>query len=161
MLTILDISHFIPPKEFELSCFTFFILSFNPFAWPCCRATKKHMPKQNSLEVRTLTSKLSVQQCPAPREHSVSMLCRCSVVSNSLQPRGLQHARLPSPSLPPRICSNSCPLSQWCHPAISSSVARFSFYPQSFPASGSFLKSWLFASGGQSTRASASAQSFQ
>ena len=157
MLTILDISRFFPPKECELSCFTFFILSFNPFAWHCCRATEKHIPKHNSLEVRTLTSKFSVQQCPAPREHSVRMLCCCSVMSNSLQPHGLQNARLPCPWLPPRICSNSCRLSQWCHPTISSSVAPFSFCPQSFPASGSFLKSRLFASGGQSTRASASA----
>ena len=57
--------------------------------------------------------------------------------------------RLPYPWLSPWVCSNSCPLSQWCHPTISSSVTSFSC-PQSFPASGSFPKSWLFASGGQS-----------
>ena len=57
--------------------------------------------------------------------------------------------RLPYPSLSPWVCSNSCPLSQWCHPTISSSVTSFSC-PQSFPASGSFPKNWLFASGGQS-----------
>ena len=61
-----------------------------------------------------------------------------SFVSNSLRPHGLQHARLSCPSLSPRACSNSCPLSQWCHPIISSSVALFSFCLQSFPASGLF-----------------------
>ena len=70
-------------------------------------------------------------------------------------PHGLQHARLPCPSPSSRVCSNSCPMSQWCHPTISSSFASFSCL-QSFPASGSFLVSWLFTSGGQSTRASAS-----
>ena len=77
-------------------------------------------------------------------------------MSNSLQPHGLQHARLPSPSPSPRACSNSCPLNQWCHPTISSSVIPFSACLQSFPASGSFLMNWLFASGGQYIGASAS-----
>ena len=67
----------------------------------------------------------------------------------------LQHTRLPCPVLSPGVLKNSCPLSQWCHPTISSSVARFSC-PQSFPASGSFPMSWLFSSGGQSIGASAS-----
>ena len=84
------------------------------------------------------------------------LLFSCSVVSNSLWPHGLQHARLPCPSPTPGVCSNSCPLSQWCHPTISSSVIPLSSYPQSFPASGSFPMSWLFASGGQSIGASAS-----
>ena len=74
---------------------------------------------------------------------------RRSLMSNSLWPRALQHARLPCPSPSPGVCSNSCPLSQWCHPSVSSSVAPFSC-PQSFPASGSFLMSWLFTSGAQS-----------
>ena len=77
-------------------------------------------------------------------------------MSNSSQPHGLQHVRLPCPSLFPGVCSNSCPLSQWCHPNISSSVAAFSSCPQSFPATRSFPMSQLFASGGQSTGASAS-----
>ena len=68
---------------------------------------------------------------------------------DSLQAHGLQHSRLPCPSLSPRVCLNSCPLSQWCHAAISFSVVRFSSYPQSFLASGSFLMIRLFASGGQ------------
>ena len=61
------------------------------------------------------------------------------------------------PSLSPRVCSNSCSLNQWCHPTISFSVIPFSFCPQSFPVSGSFQLSWLFMSGGQSTRVSPSA----
>ena len=70
---------------------------------------------------------------------------------------GLKHARLPCPLLSPRVCSNSCPLSQWCHPTISSSVAHFSSCPQPFSASGSFLRSRLIASSGQSIGASVSA----
>ena len=66
------------------------------------------------------------------------LLFSCSVVSNSLRPHGLQHTRLAWPSLSPRVCSNSCQLSQWCYPTISSSVAPFSSCPQSFPESGSF-----------------------
>ena len=81
----------------------------------------------------------------------------CSVVSNSLWPCGLQHARLPCPSPTPEVYPNSCPLSRWCHPVISSSVVPFSSYLQSFPASGSFQMSQLFASGGQSFGVSASA----
>ena len=78
-------------------------------------------------------------------------------MSDSWRPDGLQHARLLSPSPTPGGCSNSCPLSRWCHPTISFSVIPFSSCLQSFPGSGSFLMSQLFASGGQSTRASASA----
>ena len=66
-----------------------------------------------------------------------------SVLSNSLQPHGLQHPRLPCPSPTPRVYSNSCPSSQWCHPTISSSVIHFSSCPQSFPAAGSFQMSQL------------------
>ena len=79
------------------------------------------------------------------------------MVSDSLWPRGLQHLRLPCPSPSPRVCSNSCLLSRWCHPTISSSVVPFSSCPQSFPESGSFPKSQLIASSGQSIGASASA----
>ena len=68
----------------------------------------------------------------------------------------LQHTRLPCPSLSHRVCSNSCPLSQWCHPTISSSVTLFSSCLQSFPGSGSFPVSWHLASGGQNIGASAS-----
>ena len=78
-------------------------------------------------------------------------------MSDSLQPHELQHARLPCPSLSPGVCSNSCPLCQWCHPTISCSVSPFSSCPQSFPTSGSFPVSQLFSSGCQSIGASASA----
>ena len=72
-----------------------------------------------------------------------------SVMSNSLQPHELQHTRPPCPSPTPGVHSNSCPLSQWCHPAISSSVVLFSTCPQSLPASESFPMGQLFTSGGQ------------
>ena len=75
----------------------------------------------------------------------------------TLQPHGLQHTRPPCPSPAPRVYSNSCPLSRWCHPTISSSVIPFSSHFQFFPASGSFQMSQLFASGGQSIGVSASA----
>ena len=79
-----------------------------------------------------------------------------SVVSDSLWPHGLQHARPPCPSPTPGVYSNSCALKQWCHPTISSSVGPVSSCHQSFPASGSFQMSQLLASGGQSTTVSAS-----
>ena len=79
----------------------------------------------------------------------------CSVVSDSLWPHGLQYARPPCPSPTPGACSNSCPLSRWCYPAISSSVVLFSSCPPSLPASESFPMSQLFAWGGQSTGVSA------
>ena len=80
-----------------------------------------------------------------------------SVVSDSLWPHELQHARPSCPSLTPGVHPNPCPLSQWCHPNISSSAIPFCSCPQSFPASGSFPVSQLFASGGQSIGVSASA----
>ena len=70
-----------------------------------------------------------------------------SVVSDSLWPHGLQHARPPYPSPMPRVYSNSSPLSQWCHPTITSSIIPFSSWPQSFPASGPFQGSQFFTSG--------------
>ena len=79
-----------------------------------------------------------------------------SLVSNSLWPHELQHTRPPCPSPTPRVYSNSCPLSQWYHPTISSSVVPFSSYLQYFPASGSFQMSQFFTSGGQSIGVSAS-----
>ena len=80
-----------------------------------------------------------------------------SVMSNSLWPHGLQPASLPCPSPAPEFYSNSCPLSRWCHPTISSSVVPFSSHLQSFPALGSFPEGQFFASGGQSIKVSASA----
>ena len=89
----------------------------------------------------------------SPLDSTLSLL----VVCDSLRSHGLQHARLSCPSLSPRVCSNSCPLSQWCYLTISSSAAPISFCLLSFPASGSFTKCRLFSSGGQGTGASASA----
>ena len=92
-----------------------------------------------------------------PYEDTQSLLLLFSlVVSDSLQPHGLQHARLPYPSPSPRICSNSCPLTQWSHATISS-VTPFSSCPQSFPASGYSPMSGLFTTVGQNTGALASA----
>ena len=79
----------------------------------------------------------------------------CSVMSDSLRPHGLQHARLPCPSPTTRVYSNSCPLSQGCHPTISSSIIPFSSHLQSFPPPGCFLMSQYFASGGQNIGVSA------
>ena len=87
---------------------------------------------------------------------SQGVLFSCSVVSDSLRPHESQHTRPPCPSPTPRACSNSCPWSQWCHPAISSSVILFSSCLESFPASGSFPMSQLFTSGGQSITVSVS-----
>ena len=84
------------------------------------------------------------------------LLFSCSVMTDSLPPHGLRHTRLPCLSLSPGACSNSCPLSWWCHPTISSSVACFSSCLQSVPASRSFPVSWVFTSGDQTIGASAS-----
>ena len=96
--------------------------------------------------------------------HCVSQMFQFSSVqlsrwvkSDSLQPQGLQHARPPCQSPTPRVYSNSCPLSRWCHPTISSSVTPFSSHLQSFPTSGSFPMSHFFTSDGQSIVVSASA----
>ena len=90
------------------------------------------------------------------QDYGLSVHFNPSVVSDSLRPHGLQHGRLPCPSPIPGTCSNSCLLSRWCHPTISSSVVPFSFCLQSFTASGSFSGSH-FLSGGQSIAVSASA----
>ena len=79
----------------------------------------------------------------------LSVQFRCSVVSNSVWPHGLQHARPPCPSPSPRVHSNSCLSSRWCHPTISSSLVPFSSRLQSFPTSGAFHMSQFFASSGQ------------
>ena len=88
---------------------------------------------------------------------SLSVQFSCSVMSDSLRPHGLQHAKPPYLSPTPGACSNRCPLSPWCHWNISSSVVPFSSHVQSFPASGSFPMSQFFVSGGQNIGASASA----
>ena len=100
-------------------------------------------------------------QCCVNLCHTAKCLSYCcSSVAKSCptlcDPHGLQHARLPCPSPSPGACSNSCPLSWWCHPTISSSAAPFSSCLQSFPASGSLAVTRLFESDGQSIEASAS-----
>ena len=103
------------------------------------------------------TTRVSTMDWPHPCSTSLlSVQFSCSVVSDSLWPHGLQYARPPCPSPTPRVYPNSRPLSQWYHPTISSSVIPFSSCLQSFPASGSFQMSQLFASGGQSIGVSAS-----
>ena len=100
------------------------------------------------------TGLLTSDQCWATIS---SVQCSWSVVSDSLWPHGLRHARPPCPSPTPGACSSSCPSSQWCHPTISSSVIPFSSCLQSFPASGFFPTNQFFTSGGQNIGASASA----
>ena len=109
-----------------------------PLLWKILRCTRKGSTSEQQRQVRSV-------------KHSRS------VVSDSSQPHGLQHTRPPCPSPTSRVYSNSSPLSQWCHPTISSSVIPFSSCPQSFSASGSFQTSQFFASGGQSIGFSTSA----
>ena len=85
------------------------------------------------------------------------LLLSCPVMSGSLWPYGLHHARPPCQSPSPKVCPSSCPLHQWCHSAISSSDTLFSFCPQSLPVSGPFPMSRLFASDVRNTGVSASA----
>ena len=108
---------------------------------------KSHHVQDNCLPVFS-------EVCLLPSYYQFSSVTQSCL---TLQSQGLQHARLPCPSPTPGAFSNSCPSSQWCHPAISSSVVPFSSCPQSFPASGSFPVSQFFTSGGQSTGVSASA----
>ena len=104
---------------------------------------------------RTQLSDQTTNPCTYMKCQFSSVQFSSSVVSDSLQPHELQHARPPCPSPTPRDHSDSRPSSQWCHPAISSSVIPFSSCPQSLPASESFPTSQLFAWGGQSTGVSA------
>ena len=125
--------------------------------WIKCWWLACHYALQKSFLTRTQCNQLGKYG----NEEFSSVPFSCSVMSDSLGPHGLQQARLPCPSPTPRACSNSCPLSRWCHPTISSSVIPFSSCLQSFPASGSFPRSQFFTSGGQSIRVSASASVLQ
>ena len=106
------------------------------------------------LSISNIVNKLKIEIKLHPAFSSV--LFSRSVVSDSLRPHEPQHTRPPCPSPTPGVHSNSCPLSRWCHPTISSSIVPFSSCPQSFPALGSFQMSQFFASGGQSIGVSAS-----
>ena len=114
------------------------------------------MKRNNNAQDMNLLRAISLSYYPKCFQFS-SVQFSCSVVSDSLQPHESQQARPPCPSPTPRVHSNSCPSSRWCHPTISSSVVPFSSCLQSLPASGSFPVSQLFAWGGQSTGVSASA----
>ena len=114
---------------------------FSPFQTPLTSPSPSHPPR------------LSQSPCLSPLSHTAnshSVQFSHSIVSDSLQPHGLQHSRPPCPSSAPGVYSNLCPLSRWCHPTISSSVIPFSSHLQSFQASGSFQMSQFFASGDQS-----------
>ena len=118
-------------------CFALRHFCFGTEGVPCtCLISSNRMLRRHVLRVEILCF----------MQDTLWWLFSCSVVSDSLWPHGLQHTRLPCPSLSPGVCSNSCPLSQWCRPTISSSVApHFSSWLQSFPASGSFPMSgpWM------------------
>ena len=113
------------------------------------------LPKRTVERIRCNTHAKALHDATYIRLLFSSVQSSRSVMSNSLKPHGLQHARLPCPSPTPGAYSNSCPPSQWCHRTISSSVIPFSSYLQSFPASGSFQMSQFFVSGGQSIGVSA------
>ena len=105
------------------------------------------MVKRKILQVSRLTNEVAYKNKIIFILSSVRF--SCSVMSDSLQPHGLQHTRPPCPSPAPRVYSNACPLSRYCH-SVSSCVVSFSSHLQSFPASRSFQMSQLFTSGGQS-----------
>ena len=122
---------------------------------PCCLAVHNgsRVPEDESLRGWNLEDKTKRWAFFAVEENKwhlyvfmLLLLFSRSVMSDSLKPHGLQHARLPCPLLSPRACLNSCPLSQWCHPTISYSVSPFSSCPQSFPTSGCFpVRVFLFS----------------
>ena len=110
----------------------------------------------NENNINTFSDIKKSFKCLSP-QNPLSVRFSRSVISDSLPPHALKHAKLPCPSPIPDVCSNSCPLSRWCHPTRSSSVIPFSFHLQSFPTSGSFPVIQFITSGGQSTGVSVSA----
>ena len=122
----------------------------------------KENQTSDSPVITTWSGPARITSHPASTFHPISSVqFSQSVVSNSWQPHGPQHTRLPYPSPTPGAFSNSCPSSQWCHPTISSSVIPFSSHLQSFPASGSFPMNQFFTSGGQILELQLQHQSFQ
>ena len=162
------------------SCFCWLYRAYNRQIRPCntewsrakanrvlpreCAGHSKHpLPTTQEKTLHMDITRLSTMKSDVTQEElkrwvtSSCYCCCCSVaMSNSLQHHELQYARPPCPSLSPRVCPTSCPLSQWFYPTISSSATLFSSCLQSSPASGSFPVSQLFASSGQSIGASAS-----
>ena len=137
--------------DFYISCTFLYYNFFNPVS---LYKTDKDFLKRKSHTFRYYTYPCATKT--SQWQQSMSLLFSRKVVCDSLQPHGLQHPTLSCPWLSSRVCSNSCPLSQGCYFITSSSATLFSFCLQSFPASGSFPMSQLFASGGQSIGASAS-----
>ena len=173
--TTISQSHFLlsftllPPTEEELGPVTNWILFklvrlWSRLLWPFTLWEFKKLDTTKLVFLIVVPGSSALQADSLPSElpgNNYLLFLSCSVISDSLQPHGLQHARFPCPSPSLRVCSNSCPLSWWCHPTISSSVVPFSSCLQSFPASGSFPVSQLFVSGGQSIEVSVQHQSFQ
>ena len=158
-------------NELQLSCWDLPCLRISALKLP----TVAHTPGNSKLLLShclPILTQCLLPQGPGTRQgksvcliaaHSwpSSLQFSLSVVTNSLWLHRPQHPRLPCPSPTLRVCSNSCPLSRWCHPTISSSVVPFSSCLQSFPASGSFPMSQFFTSGGQSIVVSTSASVLQ
>ena len=133
-------------------------LQISSISWKSIQFSKQsHCVSRKEMVVPRMGGRKQQQKRGLHAVQSNSVQFSRSVMSDSLQPHELQHARPPCPSPTPGIYSNSCPLSQWCHTAISSSVIPFSSCPQSLPASGSFPTSQLFAWGGKSIGVSVSA----
>ena len=168
-LSLLDAEVWPPPKEdcplltgcvqWPIPCGIWMLISDEDFSI----LISEEVPCAQNWRAWFFPSGWGPATCPltVPQHRLSSVQFNCSVVSDCLQPHGPQHARPPCPSPTPGVYSNSCPLSRWCHPTISSSVALFSSCLQSFPASGSFQISQFFASGGQSIGVSASAMNIQ
>ena len=141
-------------KESETTCMLAFIYTSHKKPWGNVTSI---LPSEKSPSQRATCCTIPVIWHPTKGKTSRSVLFSRSVMSYSLQTHGLQHTRTPYPSPPPRTYSNSCSPSQWCHPAISSSVIPFSSCLQTFLASESFPVTQFFASGDQSIGVSASA----
>ena len=139
------------PLAFYFTCGSVYISATLSFFSPSSSSTVSTGLLSTTMSLFLLSQK--VHQYHFCRFHQFSSVTQSCL---TVQFHALQHARLPCPSPTPGACSNSCPLSQWCHPTISSSVIPFPSCLQSFPASGSFQMSQFFASGGQSIGVSAS-----
>ena len=131
--------------------------SFQPFVVKNFRHTRKLNAFTVTIPMPTILLSTFCSACLVMDLSMPLMLFSHSVACDSLWPYGWSHTRLLCPSPAPGVCSNSCPLSQWCHPTILSSESSLLLSCLSQPASGSFPVSWLFASGGQNIGASASA----